>query len=286
MPELPEVQTIVSDLKKKIIGRRITGFFSDTPRIFKYTTITKISGTIKNCKIAAVERRGKNILFHLSKGSRIKDQKLLLIHPKLTGRLEIVKADKQHKIWDKKKYFRAIFYLDNKTALGFSDLRKFGKIIFGDRQKVEFLPDLADLGPDPLERNFDLATFRNLIKREKRKIKQVLMDQKVIAGIGNIYSDETLWHAKIHPLKPSNQLTNHQSTNLYKAIRSVLKKSLRLRGSSWRNWRDTEGREGGYIKIRRVYGREALPCFRCATKIKRIKMGGRSAHFCPRCQKL
>lgn len=275
MPELPEVQTTVNDLKKRIIGKRIIGSWVDTPRIIKEPGIKKLGRQIKGLKIQKIGRRGKNILIYLSKN------KLLLIHLKLTGRLLIGNRF----LKNPKNYIRAVFYLSDKTALGFSDVRKFGKIIFGDQKHIESLPDLADLGLDPLDNNFPVDEFKSLIRKEKRKIKLVLLDQEVIAGIGNIYSDEALWYAKIHPFTPSNQLTNNQLTKLYHAIRLVLKKSLRVRGSSMRDYRDTSGRSGGYIKIRKVYDREGLPCYRCGTKIKRIKMNVRSAHFCPKCQK-
>lgn len=274
MPELPEVQTIVNDLQKKIIGRKIVGFWSDTPRIIKEPSIKELGKQIKGLKIQKIIRRGKNIIIYLSKN------KLLLIHPKLTGRLLLGGQF----LKNPKNYIRAIFYLDKRETLAFSDVRKFGKIIFGDREHVESLPDLTDLGPDPLDPNFSFEKFKEIIKAETRKIKLVLLDQEIIAGIGNIYSDEALWMAKIHPLTPANKLTNRQLNNLYNAIRSVLKKSLSVRGSSMRDYRDTSGREGGYIKIRRVYDREGFLCYRCGTKIKRIKMNERSAHFCPRCQ--
>jgi len=308
MPELPEVQTIVNDLKRKIVGRRLAAFWSDTPRIFPKNQIANLKSQIRGYRINKIDRRGKNILIYLSNGPRIKSngsrinkttfeknsrnyirgklEKLLVIHPKLTGRLELVKWKKRHVKWHENKYYRAVFYLNGGWALAFRDVRKFGKIIFGSRKQIESLPDLADLGPDPLEPRFTAKKFAELINAEKRKIKLVLLDQKIIAGIGNIYSDEALWYAKIHPFTPSNQLTNNQLTNLYRAIREVLKKSLRVRGSSMRDYRDTSGHAGGYIKIRRVYDREELPCFRCGTKIKRIKINVRSAHFCPKCQLL
>ncbi len=277
MPELPEVQTIVDDLNRKILGRRVAAFWSDTPRIFRYATIAKIRSGIRNLKIRAIERRGKNIIFHLSK------DRILVIHPKLTGHLLIGKWKKDNEKWP---YIRAAFTLDNGLTLGFSDVRKFGKIMFGDRRKIESLPDLKNLGPDPLSRDLTISKFKDLISREKRKIKIVLLDQEVIAGIGNIYSDEALWMAKIHPFTPANKLNERQLKALFAVIKKVLRRSLRVRGSSLRNYRDTEGREGGYIKYRKVYNREELLCFRCKTKIKRIKMNARSAHFCPKCQLL
>ena len=281
MPELHEVQTIVRDLKRKIIGRRIAAFWSDTPRIFRHTTIAKIKKEIPGLKIKEISRLGKNILIYLSHKPYATGNKLLVIHPKLTGRLLVLKSEKLNV---KKDFIRAIFYLDKNLALAFSDVRKFGKIMFGDQEKIENLPDLKNLGPDALN-SLTVDEFKSLISSEKRKVKQVLLDQEIISGLGNIYSDEALWQAKIHPFTPSNQLTNRQLTNLYSSIKKVLQKSLALRGSSMRDYRDTVGKEGGYFKTRLVYGRENLPCFRCKTKIQRTKIGVRSAHFCPKCQK-
>jgi len=278
MPELPEVQTIVNDLNKKILGRRIAAFWSDTPRIFKYTSIPKIKKGIKGYKIKSIARRAKNILITLQN----RDEKLLLIHPKLTGHLLLAVNDLRK---NKKNYIRAAFYLDNGLILNFSDLRKFGKIIFGGKKKIESLPDLKNLGPEPLDANFKAGKFINLINSRKTSIKQTLLNQEVVSGIGNIYSDETLWLAKINPFTPANRLTNKQLKTLFLKIKKVLRKAIKLRGSSVRNYRDTTGGRGGYAQIKKVYGRENQACYRCKTKIKRIKMGVRSAHFCPRCQK-
>jgi len=286
MPELPEVQTIVDDLKRRILGRRIKSFWSDTPRIFHYTTIGRVRSGIRDLKIQSVDRRGKNIVFQLKElGTRkqgLGTEKILVIHPKLTGHLLIGKWGKGNEKWP---YIRAAFTLDGGLTLAFSDVRKFGKIMFGNRKKIESLPDLKNLGPDPLSQELTISKFKDLIEREKRKIKLVLLDQEVIAGIGNIYSDEALWMAKIHPFTPAHRLTEKQLKILYAAIKKVLRQSLRVRGSSLRNYRDTEGKEGGYIKFRRVYDREGLHCYRCKTPVKRIKIGVRSTHYCPKCQR-
>lgn len=289
MPELPEVQTIVDDLNRKIIGRRIAGFWSDTARLFPRNQISKIKNKIIGYRIKSIHRRGKNILFFLRKSAdqrglktRINAEKLLVIHPKLTGRLLVGKEFLENP----KNYIRAIFYLDHDLTLAFSDVRKFGKIIFGDKEEVENLPDIKNLGPDPLDKSFTVNEFVSLISSERRKIKQVLLDQEVIAGIGNIYSDEALWLAKIHPFTPANKLTKNQLRVLLNSIKKTLQHSLKLRGTSMRDYRDTGGQAGGYMKTRLVYARAGLPCKRCGTKIKRLKMGVRSAHYCPVCQKL
>ena len=136
----------------------------------------------------------------------------------------------------------------------------------------------------PLEKDFTFEKFKEILKGRRGKIKQILMDQEVIAGIGNIYSDEALWRAKVHPFRDVSKLEEKELKIIYKKIREVLKKAIKLRGESISEYRDLEGRKGEFDKIRKVYRRENENCSRCGTKIKRLKMAGRSAHFCPHCQ--
>ena len=168
--------------------------------------------------------------------------------------------------------------------MALSDLRKFAKVLLGDKEKIENLPELKKLGPDALDKKLSFKKFKDIIEHISGKIKQALMNQEIISGIGNIYSDEALFLAKIHPFKPANKLTKKEANNLYLAIRRVLKKALRLRGTSISDFRDTSGKAGAYSNVRLVYRKEGKPCPRCQTLIKRVKMAGRSAHFCPKCQ--
>jgi len=170
--------------------------------------------------------------------------------------------------------------------LALSDLRKFAKVELWDTRKLAGSEEMKNLGPEPLEKDFTFEKFKEILKRKKGKIKQVLMDQKVIAGIGNIYSDEILFEAKINPFKPIPKLTLKELRRVYKFIIKVLKKGIELRGESMIDWRDSRGRKGFYDKYRKVYRREGEKCFRCRRIILRRKLGGRSAHFCPQCQKL
>lgn len=303
MPELPEVQTIVNDLNKKVAGRKITGVWFDWPKMLKdpldqqrnkvaHKHVSVFEKSIKGKKILGVRRRAKNLLFSLS------DNLMMLIHLKMTGHLlvgkwQIVNGKKVKPLEPKEvvedpynQYIHLIFYLNSGKMLAFSDLRKFGKVILGTKEQIENLPELKKLGPEPLDKSFTFERFKKIILGESRKIKQVLMDQEVIAGIGNIYSDDILWKAKVHPFKPVNKLNVQELNGLWKAMREVLEKGLKLRGTSISDYRDTAGKEGGYDKVRLVYQREGEPCLRCKTKIKRVKMGGRSAHFCPTCQRL
>ncbi len=321
MPELPEVQTIVNDLNKKVVGRRITGVWFDFPKMFKKSPLALEK--IKGKKILGVGRRGKNILIYLSsadkrghdadqRGKNIRENQrlnqresayVLLIHQKLTGHLlvgkwkitcqasgvrcQVIPLEPKELATDpQNQYIHLIFYLDNGQMLGLSDLRKFAKVILGKKEQIENLPELKKIGPEVNDPKLTLGKFKDLILKERRKIKQVLMDQEVIAGIGNIYSDEILWKAKIHPFEPTNKLSEKELGVLYAAMKKVLKKAVKMRGTSISDFRDTAGKKGKYAEIRSVYQRENEPCPRCKTKIKRVKLGGRSAHFCPSCQKL
>jgi formamidopyrimidine-DNA glycosylase len=303
MPELPEVQTVVDDLNKKVLGRKITGIWLDWPKAIKDPldqSKTKIAHkhveifkkSVVGKKILSVKRRAKNILIYLS------GDFLILIHQKMTGhmlvgRWQIAKGKtlpiEPRAVVDDpyNRFIHLLFYLDNGQMLALSDVRKFAKAILGKTKQIENLPELVRLGPEPLDSKFKYENFQKIISSEHRKIKQVLMDPEVIAGIGNIYSDEILWEAKIHPLKPANKLNSVQLKTLWSAMRKILAKAVRLRGTSSSDFRDTAGEKGSYTNVLLVYQREGELCYRCKTKIQRLKsVGGRSAHFCPQCQKI
>lgn len=290
MPELPEVETIVRDLHKKVIGRKIKSVWFDTPKLIKKPKPAIFVKEMRGLKIENIKRRAKNILIYLSAG------KLLLVHQKMTGHLLYGQWRVQNKkpisslrgVMQEKvnNYIHIIFYLDNGWQLALSDLRKFAKVILGSQREIENLAELKKLGPEPLEKGFDFRKFQQALRGKKGKIKQVLMDQSVISGIGNIYSDEILWLAKIHPFRSANQLKNLELKKIFRFVKEVLKKAVKLRGTSISDFRDPEGKSGHYATRLYVYRREGEKCPRCKNVIERLKMGGRSAHFCPHCQKL
>ncbi len=303
MPELPEVQTVVDDLNRKVVGRRITGTWFDWPKMIKdpldqsrhriaHNHVKVFEKTLKGEKILKAKRRAKNILISFT------GDKLMLIHQKMTGHMLVgrwkVKGKKVIPIEPKavvddpyNKYIHLIIYLDNGKMLALSDLRKFAKVILGSTKEIENLQELKDLGPEPLDPKFTYKEFSEIIHHEGRKIKQVLMDPNVIAGIGNIYSDDILWTARINPFRPAKKLKNPELKALWQAMRKVLTKAVKLRGTSTSDFRDTAGLEGGYTGYRLVYQREGEPCPRKdGGIITRKKIGGRSAHFCPKCQVL
>jgi formamidopyrimidine-DNA glycosylase len=304
MPELPEVETVVRDLQRRVVGRTITAVWFDWPKLikdFEAQSRLKVSEKavahfrkhIVGKKIERVTRRAKNILIYLS------GNHLMLVHQKMTGHFLIG----QWRINQKEKraipmspremiedsynhHVHLIFTLDDGRQLGLSDVRKFAKVLFGTRQQIEALPELAHLGPDALDPKLLIGQFLRIVLSENRAIKQVLMDPFVIAGIGNIYSDDILWRAKIHPKRSAKTLKPSEIKALYEAMREVLSTAVRLRGTSTSDFRDTAGKEGGYTGHRLVYQRTGEPCSRCKTSIERVVIGGRSAHFCPKCQRL
>lgn len=288
MPELPEVETIVNDLKKVLPGLKIRDVWGDLPRLPK-----NIKKEIVGRKILKLERRGKNILIHL-------DKKLtLLVHQKMTGHLLYGKFEarstKSETKWiavepgplrdPENRFIHILFFLSNGKQLALCDMRKFARVAILPTGKIP--EELAGLGLDALDKNLTFVKFKELIGEKSGKIKIILMDQTIIAGIGNIYSDEILWVAGVHPLKPVNKLTEIELKKIYQAVKPVLKKAIKARGSSYIDYRDAFGREGNYQKMHCAYQMTGKKCKkRDDGIIKKIKIAGRSAHFCPIHQKL
>lgn len=312
MPELPEVETTVKDLNIKVLNRTFIDVWTDFPKMIrlrrgcdgqinpirdkflngvkKSKDFQKFRQEIKGKKIQNIWRRGKNILFDLSRN------KTLLIHQKLTGHLLLGKWKKEKKRWKAatpgplaedptNRFLHLIFWLDDGKMLALSDLRKFAKIELWNSNEFKKSEEFKSLGPEPLEKYFTLKRFKEILNDKKGKIKQVLMDQTVIAGIGNIYSDEILWAVKIHPFKKTSKLSEPDLKRIYQAMQKILKKAIKLKGDSAQDYRLITGERGGYQNIQKVYRQEGKPCSRCGTKIKRVKLAGRSAHYCPKCQK-
>jgi len=292
MPELPEVETIVRDLNKtgahKLLCARFINVWTNFPKTIKEPeSFEQFKNKIKGKEIQKIWRRGKNIIFSLS------ESYFLLIHQKLTGHLLFGRWEFREGEWvapagplaeKVNSYIHLLFTLDSGQMLALSDLRKFAKVKLLDNEKLK--KEISFLGPEPLEKDFTFEKFRRSLEKRKGKIKQVLMNQEIIAGIGNIYSDEILWRAKIHPFKDVSKLTRKELENIYKSMREILAKAIKLGGESISDFRKISGERGYFDKERRVYRREGEKCSRCGTIIKRIKLAGRSAHFCPRCQKL
>jgi len=289
MPELPEVQTTVNGLKSKVLKCTFVDVWSDWKKIVKKTKdFEQFKKEIINKKIVKIWRRAKNIIFDLSGGYS------LLVHQKMTGHLLVGEWKQIGDKWQPIKegplndpynrFLHVIFFLDNGKMVALSDARKFAKIELWKKEELE--KELKKLGPEPLDKNFALEKFKEVLKNKKGKIKQVLMKPEVIAGIGNIYASEILWQAKVNPEKNVANLNGKELKLIYQSIKNVLQLAVELGGDSFSDYRKPDGTKGSFNDKRKVYKREGQKCFRCGTKIKRIKFGGRSTFFCPNCQKL
>lgn len=283
MPELPEVETTVRGLNQKVLNRTFIDVWSGANSIIKKPKNFK--ELIKGKKIIRAWRRAKNVIIDLSEGYS------LLIHQKMTGHLLYGKWNRIGEDWQApqgslsdpyNRFLRIIFFLDNGYMLALSDLRKFAKVELW--KKEDLLDFFKSLGPEPLDKDFTKEKFISILKAKKGRIKQVLMDQAVLAGVGNIYSDEALWRAKIHPLR--RDLSEKELSNLCSALKEVLEKGIELGGESFSDYRNIDGKKGRFDLERKAYRREGEKCSRCQTIIKRIKIGQRSSCFCPYCQKI
>ena len=267
MPELPEVETVKNELSPHVIGRRITGIELLWDRIVKETSVSDFLARTKGRKILALARHGKYLLWQLDSGD------LLVVHLKMTGSL-LVGTD------GPPKYTRATIHLDDGHSIYFRDPRKFGVLkLVKDSAEVE-----DKLGPEPLEPEFTPQVFAERLKGRKAPIKALLLDQKFLAGVGNMYADEALFASKIHPERISGSLTRAESGRLYKAIRSVLTTAIGCGGASIVTYYRPDGSTGtAHFQFNVAHG-QVKNCRVCGTPIKRIVVRGRGTYFCPKCQ--
>jgi formamidopyrimidine-DNA glycosylase len=262
MPELPEVETVVRTLRPAIIGRRILNAEFGQLRVLIGSPL-KTARALAGRRIEGVERYGKFIAIRLDHG-------YLVVHLGMTGKL-LIDAPQT-------KWTHAIFTLD-RGVLSYDDQRQFGRIEYGAQ-----LPErVAALGPEPLE--ITLADFAARLKARHAPIKAVLLNQAVMRGVGNIYADEALFRAGVHPRRAADSLRRDRVERIYNAMREVLAEAIESRGSSVSNYVDAEGRKGSFQLSHRVYRRTGQPCAKCGAKIKRILVAQRGTHFCPKCQK-
>jgi len=286
MPELPEVETIVRGLRGPLVDRKFTGVrvgwknlvarprpdgsTSSPRRLAEGPAVEEFERGLVGQRIVDVKRRGKYLIFALSGGGS------LIVHLRMTGRLLIKNSDDELD-----KHDHLIFELDDGRELRFNNVRKLGRVYLVD-DEAEIV---GKLGPEPLDDDFTPADFAALLSRRRGMIKPLLLNQRFIAGIGNIYADEALFAARIHPEHRADTLTAEAIECLYHAIRRVLRQGIENRGTTLSAYRDAEGREGRNQEHLRVFRRTGQSCPRCGTPIERTVVGGRGTYFCPRCQK-
>lgn len=276
MPELPEVETIKKQLGKKLKGKKIKNIKILSAKIIK-APLNNFRRAVLNAKIKDIRRRAKLLIISLSNGYS------LLIHLKMTGQL--IYSDSKIRNNKLEKHARLIFYFAGQSRLIYNDLRKFGYIKLIKTEKITELLD-KEYGPEPLGKNFTFSALKNLLlKKPRTRIKQFLMDQKNISGIGNIYADEILYSAEVLPTRKISTLKENETKKIYHGIKSILTDAIKLRGSSVNNYLDSYGRAGEFHLKLKAYSRAGQPCLKCKTKIQKIKLNGRGTHFCPKCQK-
>ncbi len=320
MPELPEVTTMVNNLKNRVLNRTIVKVWTDSEKLIKNISFLEFEKAVKGKKIRDIYRKGKIVCFQLG------DDKTLFIHPKMSGHFLIGKWKWTENNWQPEqkgalhdpmnRFIHLIFWLgdeakassrtlanarvgdeakassrtlanarvDNGLMIAFSDLRKFARIELWDKKELVKAEIIQKLGPDALE--ITLVEFQKILEKSRKKIKQVLMEQSLIAGIGNIYADEILFQAKIYPLKVANNLAKQEIQKIYQAIKPILKKAIKFGGSSVSDFRNIEGGKGSFQNEFKIYQRHNQKCLVCKTIIKREKIANRSTHFCPKCQKV
>ena len=276
MPELPEVETIRARLAPRLEGRRLEHVEIVDPRLTRPEPPEAIAAALEGERITRVGRRGKYLVFAFESGRH------LLVHLRMTGNVEHpaqggLAAD---------PYRRAVVRLDDESDVAYRDVRRFGTWTLLEPGELEDYFAVRRLGGEPLERDFTTRALTGALAGRRAPIKAALLDQRAAAGVGNIYADEALWRARIHPLRPAGSLDATEIGRLRKAIRAALEMGIARQGATLRDYRDPEGRRGRMQDQFKVYGRAGEPCPRCGTPIEKTRAGGRGTWYCPRCQPL
>ena len=275
MPELPEVEHVVRALRRSVVGRTIVTVEVNLPRLIAGISLASFKRKLRGARIESINRRGKYILIELS------SLDVLLVHLRMTGKFLIIGEEQPLP-----PYPHILFYLDNERRLVFCDMRQFGRMRLVAEKKLPKLPQIEVLAPEPLSDDFSFESFRATLSKSNRSLKQLLLDQTKILGLGNIYASEALFLARINPMKSASTLSKSRALLLHQAIRDILQEAIDA-GSTLRI--DLADGGGGYFgtteRFWRVYERAGEPCVNCGTAIKRVVQGGRSTYYCPRCQK-
>jgi formamidopyrimidine-DNA glycosylase len=276
LPELPEVETVKKTLEAAVIGKRIVDVVITLPKLVLPLEVEDFKAKVKDSLITGIDRRGKYLLVCLSSGYT------LVTSLRMTGRFVFVPANKK---LEADKHTHLVFKFEDGSHLYFNDIRKFGTMHCIPQDCVDICPEIVKLGPEPFGPEFSPEWLIKNLKNKNRKIKPLLLDQTFIAGLGNIYADEALFQAGIHPETPAKDLDPKRIHALYQAIVTVLTEAVAKKGTTIRDYVDGEGQKGNYQSLLKVYGRKGKKCYNCEEEIKTVKLGGRTSHFCPQCQR-
>jgi formamidopyrimidine-DNA glycosylase len=273
VPELPEVETIRAGLEPLLVGQTFEHVEIEDARLTRPHDPVEVAAELVGETVAALERRGKYLVVRFESG------RVLLIHLRMTGSLLLVRNGTA----PEDPYRRAVIRLDNESDVAYRDVRRFGTWLLLDPGELE--PYLATrVGEELLDRRLSAQTLERLLDRRRAPIKAVLLDQRVFAGVGNIYADEALWWAKIHPLRPAASLERGELRALVRGVRKSLTHGIARQGATLRDYRGADGRSGSMQREFRVYGRLGEPCTRCGAPIEKTRAGGRGSWYCPKCQ--
>jgi formamidopyrimidine-DNA glycosylase len=275
MPELPEVETIRVKLEPHLVGRRFDRVEIQDPRLVRPFEPQAVAAELEGERVSAVERRGKYLVVRFESG------RALLIHLRMTGSLRHAARGALHD----DRHRRAVVNLDDGSDVAYRDVRRFGTWLLLEPGEVE--PYLAQkVGVEPLERSFTTRWLAQRLEGRRAPVKAALLDQRTVAGLGNIYVDEALWRAQLHPLRPAESLAADEVARLARGVKQALRAGVRRQGASLRDYATPDGGRGTMQDRFHVYGRAGEPCHRCGTPIDKIRAGGRGTWYCPTCQRL
>ena len=274
MPELPEVETLVSDLRPQLAGRRITGCGLRLGSIVRHPAPDAFVPLVTGRTIATVQRRGKYIVCPLDDGT------LLVVHLGMTGHLRLHEPEEEPA-----PHVHALFDLDSGAQLRYRDPRRFGRILLGREVDLLAARQLPRLGPEPLDGSYRSRDLAARLRGRRAPVKALLLDQSVVAGIGNIYADEALFRARLRPDRPAGTLSRGAVARLHASLREALAEAVANRGSSVNSYLDAFGERGTQQEVLRVYGRGGRPCRVCGRTLETVRIGGRTTVFCRRCQR-
>ncbi|HET6643795.1 MAG TPA: bifunctional DNA-formamidopyrimidine glycosylase/DNA-(apurinic or apyrimidinic site) lyase [Gaiellaceae bacterium] len=274
MPELPEVETVRASLEPALVGRRFERVEIRDARLTRPLDPDEVAAELQGEVVEALERRGKYLVFRFRSG------RVLLVHLRMTGSFR----HERNGTADDDPYRRAVISLDNGSDISYRDVRRFGTWVL--LEPGEEVPYLATrLGEEPLTTSFTGATLAARLHGRRAPVKAALLDQRAAAGMGNIYADEALWRARIHPLRPARDLSQAEIRRLHRGINDAIRAGIARQGTTLRDYRTPDGGSGSMQDELRVYAREGEPCFRCGTAIAKTRAGGRGTWYCPSCQR-
>ncbi|HEY4027784.1 MAG TPA: bifunctional DNA-formamidopyrimidine glycosylase/DNA-(apurinic or apyrimidinic site) lyase [Candidatus Dormibacteraeota bacterium] len=277
MPELPEVETVAADLRPHLVGRTVIGCDIRFPTIVRHPEPERFAAELTGRRIEAVTRRGKYLLHQVDAGP---DPTLLVVHLGMTGQWRCVVPETPEP-----DHLHAVMTLDDGRQLRYRDARRFGRLLLGAESELVAARKLPRLGPEPIDPAFTGADLYRRLHVRRAPLKTLLLDQMVVAGVGNIYADESCFRARVRPDRPAGSLSRRAVGRLHDALADLLREAIANRGSSVDSYRDAWGEMGGEQELLQVYGRGGEPCLRCGRPLAVIRLAGRTTVYCRRCQR-